>query len=212
MKMKICLMTISLLAMTVHSYAGKWVTLFNGKDLTGWTQKNGTATYVVKDGVISGTTKEGSPNSFLCSNKDYSNFELELEVKVDNRLNSGIQIRSRSLKDYKNGRVHGPQVEIEAAPGEAGYIYSEGTGRGWLSQDRSKKNSFKNDQWNKYKIIANGTNIKTWVNGEPIADLNDEKSSQKGFIGLQVHSFRGNPPAEVQWRNIRIKELPETKK
>jgi len=202
---------ITLLLTTTYSQADEWTTLFNGKDLTGWTQKNGTATYLVKDGVIIGTTKAGSPNSFLCSDKDYANFELEVEVKVDNRLNSGIQIRSRSLKEYNNGRVHGPQVEIEAAPGEAGYIYSEGTGRGWLSQDRSKKNIFKNDQWNKYKIIASGTNIKTWLNGEPIEDLDDEKSSQKGFIGLQVHSFRGDPPAQVSWRNIRIKELNDTK-
>ena len=184
-----------------------WVSLFNGKDLKGWTQKNGTAPYKVVEGTIQGTTAERSPNSFLCSDKDYSDFELVFEVKVDNRLNSGVQIRSRSLKEYKNGRVHGPQVEIEAAPGEAGYIYSEGTGRGWLSQDRSKQKTFKNDKWNEYRVKAVGSRIQTWVNGEPVADLKDEKSSKKGFIGLQVHSFKGDSPATVQWRNIKIREI-----
>ena len=90
-----------------------WVLLFNGTDLAGWTQKNGTATYRVEEGVIIGKTAEGSPNSFLCTDKNYADFELTFEVNVDEGLNSGVQIRSRSEADYKNGRVHGPQVEIE---------------------------------------------------------------------------------------------------
>ena len=73
-----------------------WVSLFDGKTLKGWTQKNGTATYKVVDGTILGTTSEGSPNSFLCSNKNYGDFELEFEVRVHNSLNSGCQIRSKT--------------------------------------------------------------------------------------------------------------------
>ncbi|MGH7201184.1 MAG: 3-keto-disaccharide hydrolase [Planctomycetaceae bacterium] len=185
------------------------VSLFNGKDLAGWKQINGTATYVVEDGVIVGTTVEGSPNSFLCTTKDYGDFELEFEVKVDDRLNSGVQIRSHSKADFKDGRVHGPQVEIEAAPGEAGYVYSEGTGRGWLSQDRTKNNVFKTGEWNHYRVRAVGPRIQTWINGEPVADLTDEESYRSGFIGLQVHSFKGDSPAQVRWRNIRIREVKE---
>lgn len=190
-----------------------WVSMFDGKTLDGWTQKNGTAEYSVVDGTIRGVTAEGSPNSFLCSDRGYGDFELEFEVKVHNRLNSGVQIRSRSLKDYKNGRVHGPQVEIEAGPAEAGHIYSEGTGRGWLSSkrdlaDETKRQAFNNGEWNRYRVIAEGDRIRTWVNDVPVGDITDAKSSKKGFIGLQVHSIpRGQGPWDVQWRNLRIREL-----
>ena len=90
----------------------KYTPIFDGKTLKGWTQRNGTATYRVENGAIVGKTKEGSPNSFLCTDKLYGNFDLKFEVKVDNGLNSGVQIRSQT-KDGPKGRVNGPQVEIE---------------------------------------------------------------------------------------------------
>lgn len=185
--------------------------LFNGKDLTGFVQHNGTATYRVEDGAIVGKTSEGSPNSFLCTEKEYSDFELKFEVKVDNALNSGVQIRSVSDKSIKGGRVHGPQVEI-ATNGTAGFIYGEALGTGWLSQDRSdpkKKAAFKKGEWNKYHVKAVGESIQTWVNGVQVADLTDTKSNMKsGFIGLQVHGIkRGTGPYEVRWRNLYIKDL-----
>ena len=58
-----------------------WTSLFNGKNLDGWTQRNGTASYKVEGDTIVGTTAEGSPNSFLCTNKEYGDFELTFEVK-----------------------------------------------------------------------------------------------------------------------------------
>lgn len=190
---------------------GDWVSLFDGKTLDGWQQRNGTATYRVEDGAVIGKTAEGSPNSFLCTKKDYGDFELELEVKVDDRLNSGIQIRSQSTKQFKNGRVHGPQVEI-ATNGSAGFIYGEALGTGWLSEDRSDPKAtaaFKKGQWNKFRIRAVGKSIKTWINGVPVADLVDEKSHMpSGFIGLQVHAIKkGTGPYEVRWRNIRLRQL-----
>ncbi len=108
------LATVALVVLAVPAIAADdaWVSLFDGKTLKGWTQKNGTATYRVDEGTIVGKTNEGSPNSFLCTDKDYGDFELTFEVKVDDQLNSGVQFRSRSTKDYQNGRVHGPQVEI----------------------------------------------------------------------------------------------------
>lgn len=199
-----------------------WVTLFDGKSLDGWTQKNGTATYKVVDDSIKGTTAEGSPNSFLCSNKEYGDFELEFEVKVDDKLNSGVQIRSKTKekptgngkkKNDAVGRVFGPQVEIESGPAEAGYVYGEATGRGWLTPPERLKphDHFKNGEWNKFRVVAKGSNIKTWINGEMIEDLTDEeifKTHPKGFIGLQVHGIKkGSGPYSVAWRNIRIKEI-----
>jgi hypothetical protein len=186
--------------------------LFNGKDLDGWVQRNGTATYRVEGGAIVGKTSEGSPNSFLCTVKEYGDFELKFEVKVDRPLNSGVQIRSQSKKEANNGRVHGPQVEI-AINGTAGFIYGEGLkGMGWLSEDRSNeaaKAAFKKGEWNKYRVLAEGKSIKTWVNDVPVANLTDEKTGMlSGFIGLQVHGIKkGTGPYEVRWRNLQVREI-----
>ena len=187
-----------------------WTPLFDGKSLDGWAQKNGTATYRVEEGCVVGKTTEGSPNSFLCTTKDYADFELKFEVKVDDALNSGVQIRSRSLPEVKNGVVHGPQVEI-AINGTAGFIYGESTKFGWLSEDRSDPKAqaaFKKGEWNAYRVLAKGKSIKTWVNDVPVADLVDEKTGHAtGFIGLQVHGVKkGDGPFEVRWRNIAIRE------
>lgn len=184
--------------------------LFDGKTLSGWERHNGTATYAVEDDAIVGRTSEGSPNSFLCTQKPYGDFELTFEVKVDDPLNSGVQIRS-SVCEKRQGRVHGPQVEI-ATNGTAGFIYGEGLDTGWLSEDRSDEKAqaaFKKGEWNQYRVIAEGNHIRTWVNDIPVADLQEEKTGMdRGFIGLQIHGIgRGEGPYEVRWRNLMIKEL-----
>jgi len=187
---------------------GGWVSLFDGKTLDGWKQLNGTAKYAVEDGAIVGTTVEGSPNSFLCTVKDYGDFELEFEVKLDSRLNSGVQFRSQSLKEFKNGRVHGYQVEI-ADTGNSGRIYDEARRATWLDKDNTAdekaRNAFKKDAWNTFRAVCIGDSIKTSVNGVPVVDIHDSMTP-KGFIGLQVHAFKGDTPAQVRWRNIRIRE------
>jgi hypothetical protein len=195
-----------------------WISLFDGKTLEGWIQKNGTATYRVEDNMIIGKTTPKSPNSFLCTVKDYGDFELEFEVKlINNELNSGVQIRSQTKEpkgEEKFGRVNGPQVEIAAAGGNggvSGYVYGEACG-GWMTaKDKLKPHkAFKNGEWNKYRVVAQGPRIQTWINGESIEDLTDEekaKTHAKGFIGLQVHGVGDKGPFEVAWRNIRIKVL-----
>ncbi len=220
--------TLSLLAFSClsakHHKSSELKPIFDGKTLEGWSQKNGTATYVVKDGAILGTTKEGSPNSFLCSNKLYGNFELQFEVKlINNELNSGVQIRSqtKALNDKekkrgdKFGRVNGPQVEIEATRdkgAESGYIYGEACG-GWMTpKDKLKPHKhFKDGEWNKYRVLAEGAHIQTWINGNQVSDLVDKeklKTHPKGFIGLQVHGVRkGSGPYSVTWRNIKVREI-----
>lgn len=189
-----------------------WKPLFNGKNLDGWKLLNGTADYTVDDGVVVGTTKEGSPNSFLCTEKNYSDFELEFDVWVDSRLNSGVQIRSNSLPEYKDGRVHGYQVEIDPSDRAwSGGIYDEAR-RGWLNdlkENEPARQAFKKDEWNHYRVLAVGDSIKTWVNGVPAADLRDDMT-KTGFIALQVHSFKGDTPARVKWKNIRVRDLSET--
>ena len=193
---------------------GEWTPMFDGKTLEGWIQKNGTATYVVKEGAIVGTTAKGSPNSFLTTAKDYGDFDMEFEVKVDAALNSGIMIRSQTKGGTNEGRVNGPQVEIEASGekgAEAGYVYGEDIG-GWMTPEADLKphKAFKDGEWNKMRILAQGSRIQTWVNGEQISDLTDEKvfkSHPGGVIGLQVHGVGDDGPFEVAWRNLRIKDL-----
>ena len=206
----------------------RWVEMFDGKTLNGWTQLNGTAKYTVQYATIHGRTTEGSPNSFLCSDKEYGDFELKFEVKCDTGLNSGVQIRSAQKavedakkggnKNEKEGRVFGPQVEIEGSPGQAGYVYGEATEWKWLSpepksDDKTVKehSHFKNDEWNKFRVVAEGSRIQTFINGVPVADLTHEgiyETHPKGFIALQVHGIpKDKGPFEVAWRKIRIREL-----
>lgn len=188
-----------------------WVQLFNGKDLKGWTQRNGTATYRVEGDMIIGKTNEGSPNSFLCTDQLYGDFELKFEVKVDDALNSGVQIRSQTKNGEPQGRVNGPQVEV-AINGSAGYIYGEAAG-GWMTPDdvRDNHDHFKPGEWNAYHVKAVGARIMVWLNGELVSDLVDEaklESHPKGFIGLQVHGIgRGTGPYEVRWRNLELRDL-----
>ena len=211
-----CLMLASSCALAADE---AWIDLFDGQTLTGWIQKNGTAKYTVEDGTIVGRTNEGSPNSFLSTIKDYGNFELTFDVKVDNGLNSGVQIRSQTTDGSNHGRVNGPQVEIESSGAngaEAGYVYGEATGRGWLTPaDRLKPHKqFRDGEWNSFRILADGPRIQTWINGQPIEDLTDAaifETHPRGFISLQVHGIKkGTGPYQVAWRNIRLRRLPET--
>ena len=213
-------------AAPLHAEDTGWVSLFDGTSLSGWTQKNGTASYKVENGTIVGRTTEGSPNSFLCSDKEYGDFELEFEVKVDDGLNSGVQIRSQqktatspnAAGNAPEGRVYGPQVEIESSPGQAGWIYGEATPFKWLSEEPKSEDKavnehshMKNGEWNKFRVVAKGANIQTFINGALVANLTHEeiyKSHPKGFFGLQVHGIKaGTGPFQVAWKNIRIKEL-----
>lgn len=186
-----------------------WRDLFNETDLTGWTQLNGEAIYAVENGEIVGVSVMGTPNSFLATERRYGDFLLSLEVKVDSTLNSGVQIRSNSLPEYLNGRVHGYQVEID--PSErawSGGVYDEAR-RGWLypvELNPACRSAFRNGAWNHYYIEAIGPSLRTWINGVPCANLVDDMTAE-GFIALQVHSIQEEEQVgkQVRWRNIRIK-------
>lgn len=210
------------------------VDLFNGKDFTGWTQRGGEAKYTVENGEIVGTSVLNTPNSFLCTDKDYGDFILEYDFKVDPRLNSGVQIRSqyfdRPMEYEIDGktikvpakRVHGYQVEIDPdvvrkRMWTAG-IYEEAR-RGWIyPADNNPEQkaeftakgikAFKPDDWNHVRIEARGDSIKTFLNGTPMADLKDSIAAS-GLIGLQVHSINNKDfeGTQVRWRNLKITDL-----
>ncbi|MCB1120706.1 MAG: DUF1080 domain-containing protein [Verrucomicrobiae bacterium] len=193
----------------IQSARAEWKQLFDGKSLDGWTVKNGWAEYRVEDGAIVGKSVPKSPNTFLCTDQDYGDFLLIMEVKVDEGLNSGIQFRSQSFPEYQEGRVHGYQYELDTAERRwtAG-IYDEAR-RGWLypvDLNPPAKSLFRQNDWNEVKIECVGNSLRTWLNGRPVAHVIDDLTT-KGFIALQVHGVGNseeNVGKEVAWRNIRI--------
>ncbi len=208
----VCMAIIAIFFMSASvSIAGgdDWEMLFNGKDFTGFKQLNGEANYTVEDGMMVGTTKHNTPNSFMATEKTYGDFILEVDLLVDPSMNSGIQIRSLSNSDYRDGRVHGYQVEIDPAERAwSGGIYDEGR-RGWLyplDLNPKGRTAFKNGVWNHYRIEAIGNSIRTWVNGIPCSDLVDDMTSE-GFIAFQVHGIGENSEEgkQIKWKNIQIK-------
>lgn len=189
--------------------AGPWQPLFNGRDLTGWKQLNGSAPYTVEEGAIVGTTTAGSPNSFLATEATYGDFILELDIKQEGGpSNSGIQFRSESRADYQKGRVHGYQCEIDPSPRRwSGGIYDEAR-RGWLytgDLNPSARDAYRMGEWNSIRIEAIGPSLRTWINGVPVSHVVDNMTP-RGFLALQVHSI-GQPEEagrRVLWRNLRI--------
>ena len=195
------------LAFTDYLNAQNWQSLLPEK-IDEWRQLGGEANYTMENGVLVGTTVANTPNTFLATPNNYQDFILEFEVMVDPSFNSGVQIRSNSLKDYRDGRVHGYQVEID--PSTRGYsagIYDEAR-RGWLyplSVNSKGRKAFLNGQWNKYRVEAIGNTIRTWLNGVQCANLVDDLTSS-GFIAYQVHSVKDEDQVgkQVKWRNARI--------
>lgn len=201
---------LSFLLTNTYAQKSEWENLFDGKSIKGWKKLFGTAEYVVEDGCITGISKTGSPNTFLTNGKEYTNFVLEFDMKMDAGLNSGVQFRSHSTTTYQNGRVHGLQVECDGSKRAwTGGLYDEAR-KGWrypLEYNPSAKSAYKNSDWNSYKVIAFENRIITFVNGVACANL-FEDTVETGFIGLQVHAIPNNPELagrRIQWKNIRIK-------
>lgn len=186
---------------------------------------SGTASYKVEDGVLVGTTTDGSPNSFLIKGP-YKDFELEFEVKVDDALNSGVQVRSHLAKEgdpapegakggkpLPPGRLYGPQCEI-AINGTAGDFYDEARRGTWWSiltqteavRSDAAKAAFKKGEWNLYRIVVKGDHYQSFVNGVPAADFK-QPHDPEGYIGFQVHGIKkGDGPFNVRWKNVKFKE------
>jgi hypothetical protein len=213
-----------LVALAPLAAADDFQPLFDGKSLDGWKQHGGKAKYRVENGEIVGTSVPKTPNSFLCTEKEYGDFVLELEFKVDPTLNSGVQIRSQVFeketeidvegkkKKIPADRVHGYQVEIDPSDRAfSGGIYDEGRRGRFLADlknNEAARKAFKQGDWNKFRIECRGDSIKTWINDVPAVDLKDSVTP-KGLIALQVHGVgEKTDPLEVRWRNVRIQELP----
>ncbi|MCW5516178.1 DUF1080 domain-containing protein [Muriicola sp. Z0-33] len=207
-KIKIQFLALFLIGSCAVTAQENWEMLFNGKDLSNFQQLNGDASYEIKDGQLIGTSKLGTPNSFMATKNTYGDFILEFDVFVENGLNSGVQFRSLSIPEYMDGRVHGYQCEIETSDRKwAGGVYDEARS-GWLyplSRNPKGQNAFKPGQWNHYRIEAVGSSIRTWINDVQCANLVDDTTAE-GFIAFQVHSIHDESLEGkiVKWKNIKI--------
>ena len=187
---------------TLASFAGnkESKSIFNGKNLDGW-KIHGTEKWYVEDGLLVCESGPDEEYGYLSTDKSYYNFEIELEFLQEANGNSGVFFRST----FDGTKVSGWQVEVAPPNHDTGGIY-ESYGRGWLIQiEDEKENILKMGEWNKMKIKVVDGRATTWLNGQQMVDIEDEKIAEgKGSIALQIHSGGG---IKVKWRNIKVKEL-----
>ena len=188
-----CLINVAVLAQ-------KAVSIFNGKDLTGWTI-NGTEKWYVEKGELICESGPDKAYGYLSTQKSYKNFDLTLQFKQEAEGNSGIFFRS-SIEGVK---ISGWQAEVAPPGSNTGGIY-ESYGRGWLIKPDAEKDKYlKYGEWNTYRLRVVGDEVTTWVNGQEMITLKDENIGKgEGFIALQIHDGGG---IKVRWKNIKIKEL-----
>ncbi len=174
--------------------------LFNGKNLNGWIV-HGTEKWFVENKLLVCESGPDKQYGYLSTEKDYYNFELEVEFKQAANGNSGIFFRST----FEGTKVSGWQVEVAPPNHDSGGIY-ESYGRGWLVQiPDEKENILKMGEWNKMRILAVDGQVTTWLNGVQMVNINDEKiAAGRGAIALQIHSGGG---IKVFWRNLKIREI-----
>ncbi|HOA37048.1 MAG TPA: DUF1080 domain-containing protein [Flavihumibacter sp.] len=188
----------------VSTMAQKPVSIFNGKDLTGWTA-HGTEKWYVENGELICESGPDKGYGYLSTDKHYKNFILTVKFKEEANGNSGIFIRS----SIDGTTISGWQVEVAPAGMHTGGIY-ESYGRGWLIQPKPEDEKMLNATgWNTMKIKVNGDEVTSWLNGKEMVHIKDEKIGQGvGFIALQIHDGGG---IKVRWKDLKIQELPTLK-
>lgn len=198
--MKYLLILFSFFLMSAVINSAGFKSIFNGRDITGWTI-HGTEKWYVEKGELVCESGPDKQYGYLSTNEFYENFILTLKFKLEANGNSGVFIRS----GIEGTKISGWQVEV-APPGHStGGIY-ESYGRGWLIKPKPEDEKYlKPDKWNILRIQVVNDEISTWLNGKKMVYLKDEKIGRgKGFIALQIHDGGG---IKVRWKNIRIKQL-----
>jgi hypothetical protein len=207
--MKICLNAIvfSLAIATTSALLADeppegFASLFDGKTLDGW--EGNDKMFRVEDGaIVGGNLQENIPhNEFLCTTKEYENFELRLKVKaLGEGVNAGIQFRTKRIPNHHE--VSGYQADVGA--GWWGKLYDESRRNTVLAGEEAKKVNA--GEWNDYVIRCEGPHIQLWLNGEQTVDYTEKGDdiATRGIIAVQIH---GGPPSEAWYKDIFIKELP----
>lgn len=211
--MKSMLATLCAIALPITSFGGQedgFIPLFDGKSTTGWKNPYQWGESVVVDGEIH---LKGDKKWFLVTEKNYSDFIFEGEVKLpEGRANSGFMFRAH----VEPNKVFGYQAEVDgdATRKWSGGLYDEGRRKWFISPKNDDPQSvaafqkragdtFKRDDWNKYRITCKGSRITIEVNGVVTTDIEDDKDAS-GSIGIQHHGEKGQT---YLFRNLRIKEL-----
>ena len=176
------------------------INLFNGENLDGW-EIHGTEKWYVENGELVCESGPDEEYGYLSTKEHFDNFELELEFKQEEDGNSGVFFRST----VEGTKVNGWQVEVAPPSLHTGGIY-ESYGRGWLIKpDPSKDRYLKMGAWNKMKIKVKGNRVITYLNGNEMVQIEDDKIGKgKGGIALQIHSGGG---IKVKWRNLKLKNI-----
>lgn len=198
--MKYVLIAAAILVTATSFSVSGFKKIFNGKDLTGW-KIHGTEKWYVDNGQLVCESGPDKQYGYLSTEKNYDNFILDLDFKLEANGNSGVFIRS----GIDGTKISGWQVEVAPPMHSTGGIY-ESYGRGWLVKPSAENEKvLKATDWNHMRIKADGNTVTSWLNGKKMVELTDEKIGQgKGFIALQIHDGGG---IKVRWKDICIKEL-----
>ena len=198
--MKYLLVILSIFFISATDPNAGFKRIFNGRDLTGWTI-HGTEKWYVENRELVCESGPDKQYGYLSTNKKYKNFILQLQFKLEANGNSGVFIRS----DIEGTKISGWQVEVAPADHHTGGIY-ESYGRGWMIKPSAEKEKvLKPNDWNDMRIEVIGDKVSTFLNGQQMVQLEDEKIGQaNGFVALQIHDGGG---IKVRWKNIRIKTL-----
>ena len=211
---------VALLVCCAAARADEWTMLFDGTNLDAWKPSQKNTEFAIADGLIVGSSS--SQTHFLHTAETFGDFELELEVKIDDvDLNSGVQIRTRvtasNAKGQQRESINGPQVDLGKSPGRSGHIFNQGNGA-WITppDDLTRNELMENGQWNTLRVLAVGPRIQTWINGKQVADVTDDAVYAKypsGVIALQVHGVKNasEKVRHVLFRSIRVRAIPSAK-
>ncbi len=199
--MKFTYLLVCIICLPLLATAQKKVSLFNGKDLSGW-NIHGTEKWYVEKGELICESGPDKAYGYLSTAGKYKNFVLTLQFKQEANGNSGVFFRS-SIEGVK---ISGWQVEVAPLNNHSGGVY-ESYGRGWLIQPTAEaEKALKTGEWNQMKIQVIGDEVTTWLNGQQMIYLKDEKIGKgEGFIALQIHDGGG---IKVRWKKFRLTQLP----
>ncbi|MCX8156798.1 MAG: DUF1080 domain-containing protein [Verrucomicrobiae bacterium] len=178
--------------------AGDWVTLFNGKDLTGWRVPASNVFWKVVDGVLVGENDETLKGSMLYTEKSYQDFIFEADVRWQGDIDSGYMVRKPELQ-MQIGISSSLKRDMTCS------FYTGGAERYPVAgQAKDVDKYLKPGQWNTIRLQAKGNTFTVWLNGQQVTEYTNEKYAGAAPIGLQIHP---KVKMKVEFRNIRIKEL-----
>jgi Domain of Unknown Function (DUF1080) len=191
---------LSFFCLATFALSAQKKSLFNGKDLKGWTI-NGTEKWYVDKGELVCESGPDKQYGYLSTTQNYKNFDLTLQFKQEANGNSGVFFRS----NIEGVKISGWQVEVAPLNNNSGGIY-ESYGRGWLIKPTAEaQKALKVGKWNKMRIKVVGDEVTTWLNGQQMIYIKDEKIGKgMGFIALQIHDGGG---IKVRWKKFKLKEL-----